>query len=75
MYTSEDVDTTTIEGKKYYTFQPNTIVYAVDVNSDFGKIIKSSKIGVVWHTTYSCSDFQGMKAKFGANIKLSLIHI
>ncbi len=69
MYTSEDVDTTTIEGKKYYTFQPNTIVYAVDVNSDLGKIIKYSKIGVVWHTTYSGSDLQGMKAKFGANIK------
>ena len=69
MYTSEDVDTTTIEGKKYYTFQPNTIVYAVDVNSDLGKIIKSSKIGVVWHTTYAGSDLQGMKASFGANIK------
>jgi hypothetical protein len=69
MYTSDDVDTTTIDGTKYYTFQPNTIVYAVDVNSDLGKKIKSSKIGVVWHTTYSGSDLQGMKASFGANIK------
>ena len=72
MYTSEDVDTTTIEGKKYYTFQPNTIVYAVDVNSDLGSKINSSKIGVVWHTTYAGSDLQAMKANFGANIsKLS----
>jgi hypothetical protein len=69
MYTSEDVETTTIEGIRYYTFQPNTIVYAVDVNSNLGKTIKSSKIGVVWHTTYSGSDLQGMKASFGANIK------
>mgnify|MGYP005987625767 CR=1 FL=1 len=69
MYTSDDVDTTTIDGTKYYTFQPNTIVYAVDVNSDLGKKIKSSKIGVVWHTTYAGSDLQGMKASFGANIK------
>ena len=69
MYTSDDVDTTTIDGTKYYTFQPNTIVYAVDINSDLGKKIKSSKIGVVWHTTYSGSDLQGMKASFGANIK------
>ena len=69
MYTSDDVDTTTIDGTKYYTFQPNTIVYAVDVNSDLGKRINSSKIGVVWHTTYSGSDLQGMKASFGANIK------
>ena len=69
MYTSEDVETTTIEGVRYYTFQPNTIVYAVDVNSNLGKTIKSSKIGVVWHTTYAGSDLQGMKASFGANIK------
>ena len=34
MYT--DLDTTTIDGTKYYTFQPNTIVYAVPVDSDLG---------------------------------------
>ena len=35
MYT--DLDTDTIDGTKYYTFQPNTIVYAVPVDSDLGK--------------------------------------
>ena len=44
---TDDVETTDIEGKKYYTFQPNTIVYAVDVNSDLGKKIKNAKVGVV----------------------------
>tara|TARA_B110000503_G_scaffold17066_1_gene24582 strand:- start:3772 stop:5022 length:1251 start_codon:yes stop_codon:yes gene_type:complete len=68
MFTSEDVSTTDIDGASYYTFQPNTIVYAVAVNSDLGKQIKSAKIGVVWHTTYTGSDLQGMKAAFGANI-------
>ena len=33
MYT-EDLDKETIDGKSYYTFQPNTIVYAVDPTSD-----------------------------------------
>ena len=65
---TDDVDTTDIEGKKYYTFQPNTIVYAVDVNSDLGKKIKNAKIGVVWHTTYKGNALQDMKASFGANI-------
>ena len=46
MYT--DLDTDTIDGTKYYTFQPNTIVYAVPVDSDLGKQMKASKIGVVW---------------------------
>ena len=67
MFTN-DVSTDTIDGKKYYTFQPNTIVYAVDVDSDFGKQIKKAKIGVVWHTTYSGKELQSMKASFGVNI-------
>ena len=65
---TDDVSTDTIDGKKYYTFQPNTIVYAVDVNSDFGRQIKKAKIGVVWHTTYTGNELQSMKASFGVNI-------
>ena len=67
MYT--DLDNNVIDGKKYYTFQPNTIVYAVPVDSDLGKIMKTSKIGVVWHTTYTGNALQDMKASFGVNIK------
>ena len=67
MYT-DDVETTKIDGISYYTFQPNTIVYAVSVDSNLGKIINKSKVGIVWHTTYSGSTLQGMKASFGADI-------
>ena len=66
---TDDVETTVIDGKSFYTFQPNTIVYAVDVNSDFGKKVKNAKIGVVWHTTYKGKTLPDMKASFGANIK------
>ena len=65
---TDDVETTTIDGTKYYTFQPNTIVYAVPVDSDLGNIIKKAKIGIVWHTTYSGKALQDMKASFGVNI-------
>ena len=65
---TDDVETETIDGKSYYTFQPNTIVYAVLTDSDFGRKIRTSKIGIVWHTTYSGDTLQGMKASFGANI-------
>jgi len=68
MYTSSDIETETIDGIKYYTFQPNTIVYAVPVDSDFANVIKTSKIGVVWHTTYNGDELQSMKASFGADI-------
>ena len=65
---TDDVSTETIDGKSFLTFQPNTIVYAVDVNSDLGKKIKNAKIGVVWHTTYRGKSLPDMKASFGANI-------
>ena len=66
---TDDVETTTIDGTKYHTFQPNTIVYAVPVDSDLGQQIKKAKIGVVWHTTYSGKALQDMKASFGADIR------
>ena len=67
MYT-DDLEPQAIDGVKYITFQPNTIVYAVPVNSDFGKTILRSKVGIVWHTTYIGDALQDMKASFGANI-------
>tara|TARA_Y100001938_G_scaffold108312_1_gene148065 strand:+ start:5149 stop:6393 length:1245 start_codon:yes stop_codon:yes gene_type:complete len=66
MYTSLDTDT--IDGEKMYTFQPNTIVYAVPQDSDLGRQMKASKIGVVWHTTYTGASLPEMKASFGADI-------
>ena len=68
MFTSEDKSTEMIDGKSFITFQPNTIVYAVDPTSDIGKQINTAKIGIVWHTTYSGSALQDMKASFGASI-------
>ena len=67
MFTN-DVSTTDIDGESYYTFQPNTILYAVAVNSKLGKEIKSAKIGVVWHTTYKGDSIENLSASFGARI-------
>jgi len=66
---TDDVDTTTIDKEKYYTFQPNTIVYAIPVDSDLGAVINKANIGIVWHTTYTGGALQDMKASFGADIK------
>ena len=64
MFTSNDIDTETYDGQKYYTFQPNTIVYAVPVNSDAAKEIKRAKMGIVFHTRYTGDSFETMKASF-----------
>ena len=65
---TDDVSTDTIDGSKYYTFQPNTIVYAVPVDSKLGQIINKANVGIVWHTTYTGDALQDMKASFGVNI-------
>ena len=65
---TDDLETTTIDGKEYYTFQPNTIVYAAPVDSDIGRIFNAAKVGIVWHTTYTGTSLPDMKASFGADI-------
>ena len=66
MYTS-DKKMTKIDGKSFITFQPNTIFYAVDINSKLGKTIASSKMGIVFHTTYSGGTIEDLSASFGVN--------
>ena len=72
MFSGQDIKTQTIDGIKYYTFHPNTIVYAVPVDSPLGKQIKAAKIGVVWHTTYTGSKIENMRASFGKSITKKL---
>lgn len=68
MFTKGDVKLETIENEKYYTFHPNTIVYAVPVRSDLGVAISKAKIGVIWHTTYTGKTFETLVASFGKDI-------
>jgi hypothetical protein len=65
MFDDEMLDVIDIEGEPHYRFKPNTIVYAVPVNSDLGKQIGQSKFGIVFHTTY---DSLNDGASFGADI-------
>ena len=67
MYTN-DKKMQKIDGKSYVTFQPNTILYAVDIESDLGKRIASSKMGIVFHTTYTGGTIEDLSASFGADI-------
>jgi hypothetical protein len=66
LFGSEDLKRETIDGKQYVTFHPNTIVYAVPIEQ--AKELLSAKIGIVWHTSYSGSSFETMKASYGVNV-------
>ena len=67
MYSSDDLKKEEIDGVSYITFQPNTIVYAVPVKSQLAAKIMSSKMGIVWHTTYSGDTMEDMSASFGVS--------
>lgn len=72
LYSKDTLETETINDEKVITFHPNTIVYAVPYNSDLGRTIRASSIGIVWHTTYTGDDFESMKASFGKDISSEL---
>ena len=65
LFTPGDIKTVAIEGVKYITFQPNTIVYSVPVDSDLAKTIKAAKIGIAFHTKYTGDSFEDLHATFG----------
>jgi hypothetical protein len=66
LFSKPDLSTDTIDGQKYVTFHPNTIIYAVPY--DQADAVRKAKIGIVWHTTYTGKDFMSMKASYGVNV-------
>jgi hypothetical protein len=61
----------TIDGEKYITFAPNTITYAVPLNTELSNTIIKAQVGIVFHTTYRTAgqeDLTDLKAEFGADV-------
>jgi len=65
MFDKSILKSTNIDGKKHYSFRPNTITYAVDADSELGSQVASAKLGIVFHTTYRSLD---SGASFGADV-------
>jgi hypothetical protein len=72
MFTKDDLKNETIDGHEYIVFQPNTIVYAVPVESKLAKTMQAAQLGVVFHTSYTGKEIENMKASF--NIDLGHLH-
>ena len=62
---TDDLKAVNIDGEKMISFTPNTITYAVPVNSDLGKKIAKAKMGIVFHTQYSGKTMDNLSASFG----------
>ena len=62
---TDDLKAVNIDGEKMISFTPNTITYAVPVNSDIGRKIARAKMGIVFHTQYSGKTMNNLSASFG----------
>lgn len=68
MFTPGDISTVEINSENCYVFTPNTITYAVPVNSQLGKRVAEAQIGIIFHTTYTGDDWDTLSAEFGVNV-------
>ena len=68
MFSKGDIKTETIDGQKYITFQPNTIVYAAPAESKLAKSMLSAQMGIVFHTSYTGKTIADLKASFNIDI-------
>ena len=62
-------DIIAMKGQPCYRFKPNTITYVIPKYSELGKKVASSKLGIVFHTTYSGPTIGDMSAGFGVDVK------
>jgi hypothetical protein len=62
---TDDLKSINIDGEKMLSFTPNTITYAVPINSDIGKKIARAKMGIVFHTQYTGKTMDNLSASFG----------
>ena len=68
LFTENTKKLITVNNKKSVVFQPNTITYAIPLDTDLGKRVNASKIGIVFHTHYTGSSLPEMSAGFGVDV-------
>ena len=68
LFTENTKKVTNVGGKRCVTFTPNTITYAIPLDTKLGQRVNNSKIGIVFHTTYSGTSMEGMSAGFGVDV-------
>mgnify|MGYP001231501368 CR=1 FL=1 len=69
LFTKGDVTTKVMGKQKCHTFMPNTITYAVPVDTPMGKKVSRSSLGIVFHTSYTGGPtLRDMTPGFGVNV-------
>lgn len=69
LYSKKDLKTQIVDGIEYITFQPNTLIYAIESSDVEAKKVLNSEIGVAWHTKYIGDDLNNLKMSFDVNVE------
>lgn len=64
LFTKQTLHVREIDGVQHLVFQPNTILYAIPLDSALAKNMLKAQIGVVFHTEYRGAKLADMKASF-----------
>ena len=64
MFGPGETEQRNIDGQKYITFFPNTIMYAVPEDSELGKRVARAKFGIIFHTAYKGTNIHELKGTF-----------
>ncbi len=65
LFAQSDLKKINLDGDDMISFTPNTITYAVPVNSSIGRQISRARMGIVFHTKYTGKTLDSMTAGFG----------
>jgi len=68
LFENSDLKFEQIDGERFLTFQPNTIVYAMPASGDMAKKLDRMDMGIVFHTTYTGNSIESLTAKAGVNL-------
>ena len=75
LFDQGDLKTTRVDGEEYITFHPNTIAYSIPASSELAKTIKSMKMGIVFHTTYTGRTISDLSATAGVKLPKGPEHV
>lgn len=68
LFTKNDLKIEIINGKKFLTFRPNTLTYAIPADSPVAKDISSRAMGIVFHTKYEGDSIKDLSPSFAPDI-------
>jgi hypothetical protein len=68
LFDAKNRKTETIDGKRYLTFQANTITYAVPADSKLAARMRTAKMGIVFHTAYEGDTIQTVSTRFNPDL-------